>query len=149
MPDDSTSRAPDPHPPDRGGARGEFVAIDLETTGLDRAADRITEVGATRFDRSGALSTFQSLVNPGRPIPRQVQELTGISDDTVAGAPTITAVGAELAAYVGDSSLVGQNVSFDLDFLEAAGVLLRGRRTTPWTWRRCCCRRRRGWTSDR
>ncbi len=126
MPDDSTSRAPDPHPPDRGGARGEFVAIDLETTGLDRAADRITEVGATRFDRSGALSTFQSLVNPGRPIPRQVQELTGISDDTVAGAPTITAVGAELAAYVGDSSLVGQNVSFDLDFLEAAGVLLRG-----------------------
>ena len=54
---------------DRPAAAGrEFVAIDLETTGLDAAVDRITEIGATAFDRSGSGSTFQSLVNPGRPI---------------------------------------------------------------------------------
>ena len=114
------------------GARGggaldefsEFVAIDLETTGLDPAADRITEVGATRFDRAGASSHFQSLVNPGRPIPQRVTELTGIADADVARAPTITAVGAELSAYVGGRPVVGHNVSFDLEFLHAAGVTL-------------------------
>ena len=47
----------------------EFVAIDLETTGLDRSSDRITEVGATRFNLAGEAESFQSLVDPGIPIP--------------------------------------------------------------------------------
>ena len=112
--------------PYRDGALNEFVAIDLETTGLDPASDRITEVGATRFDRSGAISTFRSFVNPGRPIPRQVQRLTGISDADVADAPPIADVGDELVAYIARRPLVGQNVRFDLDFLDAAGVRLAG-----------------------
>jgi DNA polymerase III epsilon subunit-like protein len=65
----------------------EFVAIDLETTGLSLEEDRITEVGATRFDRAGHVETFQALVNPGRPIPPEIQELTSITDADVAGAP--------------------------------------------------------------
>jgi DNA polymerase-3 subunit epsilon/ATP-dependent DNA helicase DinG len=107
----------------------EFVAIDLETTGLDPASDRITEVGATRFSRSGGASTaesFHSMVDPGRPIPFVVQELTGISDADVRGAATITSVGAELAAFCGGRPVVGQSIPFDLTFLRAAGVELGG-----------------------
>ncbi len=110
----------------------EFVAIDLETTGLDAASDRITEVGATRFSRPGGTATpdsvqsFQSMVDPGRPIPRIVEELTGITDADVRGAPTITSVGAELAAFCGGRPVVGQNISFDLGFLRTAGVELAG-----------------------
>ena len=108
---------------DRPAAAGrEFVAIDLETTGLDAAVDRITEIGATAFDRSGSGSTFQSLVNPGRPIPGHIQALTGIREADVASAPTVTAVGVELVAFIGGRPVVGQNVGFDLGFLRAAGV---------------------------
>ena len=104
----------------------EFVSLDLETTGLDAASDRIIEVGATRFDLAGAVSTFESLVNPGRSIPLEIQNLTGIRGADVASAPTVTAVGADLVAYIGGRPIVGQNVSFDLEFLHNAGVPLAG-----------------------
>ena len=116
MPDDSTIDE----------ALSEFVSLDLETTGLDAASDRIIEVGATRFDRSGAVSTFQSLVNPGRSIPPEIENLTGIGGADVESAPTVTAVGAELVSYIGGRPIVGQNVSFDLRFLHNAGVPLEG-----------------------
>ena len=114
------------HPRPPAGALDEFVAFDLETTGLDPVEDRITEVGATRFRPDGEATTFQSFVNPGRAIPPQVVELTGIDAAAVAGAPTITAVGAQLAAFAGGRPLVGHNLQFDLDFLHAAGVELAG-----------------------
>ena len=109
-----------------------YVAIDVETTGLDPQADRIIEVAATRFDRSGAAGHFSSLVDPGRPIPAQVQALTGIGDADVAGAPTITRVGAELAVFAGGRAVVGHNVRFDLDFLIASGIELAGAALDTW-----------------
>ena len=48
-----------------------FVALDLETTGLDAARDSIIEVGAVRFCGNSIVDTFTTLVNPQRPIPRQ------------------------------------------------------------------------------
>ena len=109
-----------------------YVAIDVETTGLDPQADRIIEVAATRFDRSGAAGHFSSLVDPGRPIPAQVQALTGIGDADVVGAPTITRVGAELAVFAGGRAVVGHNVRFDLDFLIASGIELAGAALDTW-----------------
>src|SRR3954452_15724605 len=67
----------------------EFVAIDLETTGLSADADRIVEVGAARFDASGRdIGRFQALVNPRRPVSERARRIHGISDAELAVAPT-------------------------------------------------------------
>ncbi len=121
MPETSESGSPS-----ATGSYDEFVAIDLETTGLNASSDRITEVGATRFTRAGGSESFSSFVNPGMPIPRMIQDLTGISENDVQGAPPISSAGPALAAFCGDLPVVGQNVSFDLGFLRAAGIELAG-----------------------
>lgn len=102
-----------------------YVALDLETTGLDPRRDAITEVGAVRFRTSldngsvqaRVLDTWSSLVNPDRPIPIQVQQLTGITQEDVAGAPRFSQVIDELRRFVGQYPVVGHNVSFDLGVL--------------------------------
>lgn len=110
----------------------EFVAIDLETTGLSLEEDRITEVGATRFDRAGRVETFHSLINPGRPIPAEIQELTSITDADVATAPPFSEVAGRLADFLDGLPLVGQNVQFDVSFLTSEGVPLGGRSYDTW-----------------
>jgi DNA polymerase-3 subunit epsilon/ATP-dependent DNA helicase DinG len=100
-----------------------YVALDLETTGLDLEADEIIEIGAVRFDETGVLDTFQTLVNPGRPITPPVVTLTGITDEAVRGAPPIWSLAPALEEFLGGSPLVGQNVlGFDTLFLQRAGV---------------------------
>lgn len=100
-----------------------YVALDLETTGLDPAKDAIIEVGAVRFEESGGEETFHTFVNPGRRIPPFVSRLTGISDADVRGAPGIEVVAPDLAAFLDGAVLVGHNVlGFDAAFLRQAGV---------------------------
>jgi len=93
------------------------VALDLETTGLSPRLDRIIEVGAVRFRGDEVLATFQSLARPEVPIPRPVQELTGIRDDDVAAAPPPEQVLAQVVDFVGDSAVVAHSGTFDLSFL--------------------------------
>src|SRR3990172_11009743 len=99
-----------------------YVAIDLETTGLDPDRDAIIEVGAVRFGLDGACETFRTFVDPKRAIPYRIQRLTGITDGDVAGAPLFAEIAADLEAFVGADPVVGQNVSFDLGFLQQALV---------------------------
>jgi len=99
-----------------------YVALDLETTGLDFDRDAIMEVGAVRFDPHGAAETFHSLVDPKRPIPYRIQRLTGITDDEVAGAPLFAEVAGDLERFIGENPVVGQNIAFDLSFLDRAGI---------------------------
>jgi predicted DnaQ family exonuclease/DinG family helicase len=94
-----------------------FVALDLETTGLSPRLDRMIEVGAVRFRGDEVLASFQSLVRPEVGIPRPVQELTGIRDADVVGAPPPQEVLAELINFVGDSAVVAHSGMFDLSFL--------------------------------
>jgi len=94
-----------------------LVALDLETTGLTPRLDRIIEVGAVRFRGDEVLATFQSLVRPEVPIPRAVQELTGIRDADVAAAPPPEEILAQLIDFVGDSGVVAHSGTFDLSFL--------------------------------
>jgi DNA polymerase-3 subunit epsilon/ATP-dependent DNA helicase DinG len=102
-----------------------YVALDLEMTGLDSRRDTIMEVGAVRFRisldsgviRARVLEQWESLVNPGRPIPIQVQQLTGITQEEVMRAPRFTQVINQVRRFVGQHPLVGHNVRFDLDFL--------------------------------
>jgi ATP-dependent DNA helicase DinG len=104
-----------------------YVALDLETTGLDPARDAILEVGAVRFRtfvgnntvQAEVLDTWHSPINPGRQIPIQIQQLTGISQDEVAGAPHFPRIISDLRRFVGHYPIVGHTVSFDLDFLKS------------------------------
>ncbi len=95
-----------------------FVALDIETTGLDARRDAIIEIGAVRFDGSRGSGAWQSLVNPQRPIPPHITQLTGITNQMVADAPPIKAVIQDFADFVGDLPVVGHNVGFDLGFLK-------------------------------
>jgi ATP-dependent DNA helicase DinG len=101
-----------------------YVAIDLETTGLDANRDAIIEIGAVRFQDDVILERFSTLINPRRPIPARIQQITGIHDADVADAPTIDAVLPELRAFVSAdvAAIVAHNAQFDLGFLRSQGV---------------------------
>jgi len=98
----------------------DFVAVDLETTGLDKFKDRITEIGAVRFKNGRETESFSTLVNPAIPIPAVITTLTGISDDTVADAPAFEEVAEKLHTFLGDAIIVGHQVEFDIGFLREA-----------------------------
>jgi len=102
-----------------------YVALDLETTGLDPSRDVIIEVGAVKFDGHRELAQLGSLVNPGRHIPLKITQLTGISDSDVATAPPFSALRERLLRFVGDAIIVGHNVGFDLGFLKQHNCLAR------------------------
>lgn len=98
----------------------EFCVVDLETTG-GRADDLgITEVGAVRVKAGEVLGEFQTLVNPGRPIPSFVSVLTGITDLDVARAPLLAAVLPAFLEFSRDCVLVAHNAPYDMGYLRAA-----------------------------
>jgi ATP-dependent DNA helicase DinG len=103
-----------------------FVSLDLETTGLDPVNDEIIEVGAVKFDFSGVIDTYQSLARPSRPLPYRIQILTGITDRDLEKAPRLPAVLDKLVAFLGDATIIGQNIGFDLAFLAGQDVAPRG-----------------------
>lgn len=94
-----------------------FVVFDFETTGTD-SSDKITEVGAVRLVDGKVTDYFSTLVNPGRHIPNEVQELTGITDAMVASAPSFEEVCADFYKYCYGSTLVAHNIEFDSRFLK-------------------------------
>jgi ATP-dependent DNA helicase DinG len=100
-----------------------YVALDLETTGLDLARDAIIEIGAVKFRDDEVLEEFGTLVNPGRRLPAEIVALTGITDDDLNGAPRLEAVLPDLTRFVGALPVVGHNVGFDLGFLRRWGIL--------------------------
>ncbi len=101
----------------------ELVVIDTETTGLDPGRDRVIEIGAARLDATlGVTATWSTLVDPGCALPLQVQRLTGITPDDLAGAPSFAAAYEQLLAFAGDAVVVGQNVAFDLAMLGSAAA---------------------------
>ncbi|MEK6588737.1 MAG: helicase C-terminal domain-containing protein [Chloroflexota bacterium] len=99
-----------------------LVALDLETTGLDPTRDAIIEIGAVRFRDDRVEQEWSQLVNPGRPLPSFITQLTGISDEMLAEAPRINQVLEPLAAFVGDHPIVGHQIAFDLSFLQRRGL---------------------------
>ena len=96
---------------------GEYVAFDLETTGLSTQDDRIIEIGAVLMKGGEELDRFQSLVDPERLLDQKIKELTGITDDMLRGAPKIEEVLPKFLDFVGDRVLVAQNAPFDTGFI--------------------------------
>ena len=109
-----------------------YVALDLETTGLNPDLDAILEIGAVKFQGDSALETFETLVNPYRDIPPFIQRLTGIAQGHVKEAPPFAAVAGELSEFVGSLPLVGHNIAFDLGFLFKHGLQLNNQVYDTW-----------------
>ena len=103
-----------------GPLDGEFVAFDIETTGLSDEEDRITEIGAVVFRGGVESERFQTFVDPGRPIPADIQKLTGITDADVRGAPSEAEAVAAFLAFAGGRPLCAHNADFDTGFIAEA-----------------------------
>ena len=103
------------------GLVGEWVAFDLETTGLTPGADRIVEIGAVRFDPSGTIrDTFERLVNPLQPSGAAARSIHGISDESLEQAPTAREVLPAFVAWLGDpatTTLLAHHAAIDAGFL--------------------------------
>lgn len=97
-----------------------FIVVDVETTGgAAWGSDRVTDVAAVYVEGDRIEVVFESLVNPGRPIPWHITHLTGITDEMVRGAPRFEDIAGEFAAHLVGRVFVAHNVSFDFGFLDA------------------------------
>ena len=106
--------------------QGRLAIVDVETTGSDPAADRITEIAVLQAEGATLTSQWSTLVNPGTAIPGTIQALTGISQDMVDSAPRFRDIAAELYERLAGRVCVAHNVRFDYAFLrrelERAGL---------------------------
>ena len=101
-----------------------YIALDLETTGLHPSEDRILEIGAVKVVNGEITDRYETLVNPGMAISHRIQALTGINDAMAAtGKDTKTAV-TELIDFCGDLPLLGHNILFDYSFVKKNAVNL-------------------------
>jgi DNA polymerase III epsilon subunit family exonuclease len=100
-----------------------YIALDLETTGLNAKKDKIIEVAAIKIDLDGnILDEYYSLVQPHLKLPEIIIHLTGITDDELVGAPTIEEIKDDLANFIGGLPVLGHSIQFDLNFLNANGI---------------------------
>ena len=102
----------------------EYVTLDLETTGLEPAKDRIIEIGAVKVMDGTVTEEYATLVNPQRKIPERITELTGISDEMVQGKPCIGQALTELLDFCKELPLLGHNLMFDYRFVKHNAVNL-------------------------
>ncbi len=97
---------------------GEYCVLDLETTGLSFRTEKITEVGIIKIKNGEVVDEFECFVNPEKPIPQEVVEVTHITDEMVKDAETIDKVIPKIIDFIGDSVLVAHNADFDIGFLK-------------------------------
>ncbi|MGL5709322.1 MAG: exonuclease domain-containing protein, partial [Cetobacterium sp.] len=95
-----------------------YVVFDLETLGLNSHKNEIIEIGAVKLQGRRIVDRYSQLINPGKSIPKKIQEITGIDDALVAGMPSIEEVLPKFMEFVGDATLVAHNAPFDMGFLK-------------------------------
>lgn len=95
----------------------DYVALDLETTGLSPRDDMIIEIGAVKYLGGKKSDSFSTFVNPQIHIPQRIVEITGIDDDMVLSAPLLDDVLINLLDFIGSLPVLGHNVVFDYSFI--------------------------------
>ena len=96
----------------------EYCVLDLETTGISCQTEKITEVGIIKYKNGEVIDEFECFVNPEKPIPPRVVEITHITDDMVKDAETIDKIIPKIIDFIGDSVLVAHNADFDIGYLK-------------------------------
>ena len=94
-----------------------YVVFDIETTGFSAIYDKIIEIGAVKVEKGVITDKFSRFVNPERPIPYRIEELTKINDSMVMDADTIEKVLPEFLEFAKDCVLVAHNAEFDMSFI--------------------------------
>jgi len=109
-----------------------YAIVDIETTGGHASDNGITEIAIFIYDGLQVVQQYESLINPGVPIPRYIQSLTGITDEMVANAPSFEQVAGDVFALLHDKIFVAHNVNFDYSFIQyhlaKAGFQLRSKK---------------------
>ena len=95
-----------------------YCVLDIETTGLSFRTEKITEIGIMKYQDGEVIDRFECFVNPEKPIPEEVVNITHITDDMVKDAETIDQVLPKVIEFVGDSILVAHNADFDIGFIK-------------------------------
>lgn len=95
----------------------EYVVFDIETTGLSKKHNKIIEIGAVKVKDGEVIDTFSEFINPGVPIPYQIEQLTSINDDMVKDAPMSDVIVPKFVEFCGDDIVVAHNASFDTGFV--------------------------------
>lgn len=95
----------------------DFVVLDTETTGLSPDTDKVVEIALLKISDGEIVDEYCTLVNPQQPINPRASKINGIYDDDVKDAPLYDEVGAKIAAFLGNSTIIGHNVKFDLGFM--------------------------------
>ncbi len=94
-----------------------WVVVDVETTGFSPGRDRIIEIGAVAGEGRRITDEFHTLIDPGRPVPRQAQRVHRITDAMLRGEPCAGEVLPDFHRFIGQSPLVAHNAQFDMAFL--------------------------------
>ena len=103
-----------------------YVVLDFESTGLSTRYDKIIEFGAVKMKNGIILDRIDLLINPGKPLPKKIVEITGITDSMLRGKPTIDVAIDQIMDFIGDSVIVSHNLTFDYGLLNTALQETRG-----------------------
>ena len=106
------------NPKDKKIDEEEFVVFDIETTGLNSHTNEIIEIGAVKIKAGRIVDRYSQLINPERPIPYHITEITSITDEQVANEPKIDEVIGKFVDFIGDAVLVAHNAPFDMGFIK-------------------------------
>ena len=106
------------NPKDKKIDEEEFVVFDIETTGLNSHTNEIIEIGAVKIKAGRIVDRYSQLINPGRPIPYHITEITSITNEQVANEPKIDEIIGKFVDFIGDAVLVAHNAPFDMGFIK-------------------------------
>jgi DNA polymerase-3 subunit epsilon len=96
-----------------------FTAFDIETTGLDKQRDGIVEIGAIKFNQQGEIERYSTLINPGMPMPAEAGRVNNISDEMLAGQPSIQETLPAFLHFISGSIILAHNAPFDCGFVNS------------------------------
>ncbi|MGM0378514.1 MAG: PolC-type DNA polymerase III [Bacillota bacterium] len=108
--------------PDDSDLDQEFIIFDIETTGLNRIKDEITEIGAVKIRNKQIIERFSTFVKPDKKIPQKIVELTRITNEMVENERPISEVLPEFLDFIGDRPVVAHNAKFDISFIRREAI---------------------------
>ncbi len=97
-----------------------YVVIDIETSGLDPKTSEIIKASALKVKNGEITERFSEFVKPGKTLPREVVQLTGINEKSLKNARTAVDILPDLIKFIGDYPVVAHNVGFHLKFVKSA-----------------------------